>query len=90
MQSAIASAIDHIGLTKLANRFGYRPSAVQKWRDQCRLPHTELSGLTQYASAIAEMCDGQYTVDQLIEETRASWTANPPRKSGPKAKRRRR
>jgi hypothetical protein len=90
MADVTASAIDHIGLTRLANRFGYRPSAVQKWRDQGRLPQSELAGLTQYAEAIEELSDGKYTAVQLIAETRLKWTANPPKKSGPKRKRIRR
>ena len=71
--STVASAIDHIGLSRLAARFGFYPSAVQKWRDEKRLPQTELSGLTNYAKAIEELSEGQYKAKDLIAETRAAW-----------------
>lgn len=85
--STVATAIDHIGLTNLANRLGYYPSAVQKWRDDERLPQTELSGLTNYASVIEELSLGRFKATKLIAETREKWTARPPRKTGPKRKR---
>lgn len=80
--SEVASAINHIGLTRLANRLGFRPSAVQKWRDAGRLPYTELSGLTNYAKTIEELSDGKYRADKLIAVTRAKWRAKPPKKRG--------
>ncbi len=73
MSSAVASAIDHIGLTKVGNRFGIRPSAVQKWRDNKRLPQTDLSGLTEYAAGIEELCAGKFKAEILLAETRAAW-----------------
>jgi hypothetical protein len=72
--STVTSAIEHIGLTPIAKRFGYRPSAIQKWRDVGALPQTELSGMTDYASEIADMTDGEYTKDQLIHDTRVYWS----------------
>jgi hypothetical protein len=80
MQSIVASAIDHIGLTKLGNRFEIRPSAVQKWRDNCRLPQTDLSGLTAYAAGIAELSGGKFTAEQLLAETRTAWEKISPRR----------
>lgn len=73
MSNAVTSAIEHIGLTPVARRFGYRPSAVQKWRDDGRLPKTDLAGLTNYAEVIEELCDGKYTAKELIDATRAAW-----------------
>lgn len=75
----VASAIEHIGLTNLANRFGFYASAVQKWRDKGALPMTELSSLTNYAEIIEEMTGGTYKAKKLIDETRRFWIANPPR-----------
>lgn len=74
--STVTSAIELIGLSKLAKRLGYYPSAVQKWRDEGRLPQTELSGLTHYAETIAELSEDTakpVTVDQLISDTRKAW-----------------
>jgi hypothetical protein len=71
--STVASAIDHIGLSRLAREFGYRPSAVQKWRDESRLPRSELAGLTHYASTIEELSAGKYLAIDMLAETRAAW-----------------
>lgn len=71
--STVTSAIAHIGLTPIARRLGFRPSAVQKWRDQGRLPRTDLAGLTNYAEVIAELSDGTVTKQQLLRDTRKAW-----------------
>jgi hypothetical protein len=74
--STVTSAIDHIGLTPIAKRFGYRPSAVQRWRDEGRLPKTDLAGLTNYAEVIAELSQQAgkpVTAEKLLEDTRAAW-----------------
>lgn len=86
--SSVTSAIDHIGLSKLAREFGYRPSAVQKWRDEGRLPKSELAGLTAYASTIERLTEGEYLAADLLEETRESWKRAT--KEAEKAKKRRR
>lgn len=80
MTSTVASAIDHIGLTKVGNRFGIRPSAVQKWRDNRRLPQTDLSGLTSYAQGIEELSEGRFSAEELIAETREAWEKSPTRR----------
>jgi hypothetical protein len=85
MANTVASAIDHIGLTKVGNRFGIRPSAVQKWRDNARLPQTDLSGLTEYAAGIEELSAGKFPAETLLEETREAWK----RTSARRGKRRR-
>lgn len=76
--STVTSAIARIGLSVIAQRFGYRPSAVQKWRDRGRLPKTDLAGLTDYAGVIAELSaatDRPVTKEQLLRDTRAAWEA---------------
>lgn len=80
MTSTVASAIDHIGLTKVGNRFGIRPSAVQKWRDNRRLPQTDLAGLTSYAEGIEELSAGKYSAEKLLAETREAWEKTPLRR----------
>lgn len=71
--STVTSAIRHIGLTNLAKHFGYYPSAVQKWRDDGRLPKSDLAGLTSYADVIESLCGGKFTAKQLLADTRESW-----------------
>jgi hypothetical protein len=79
MSNTVASAIDHIGLTKVGNRFGIRPSAAQKWRDNGRLPQSDLSGLTKYAAGIEELSEGKFTAERLLAETREAWERMPVR-----------
>lgn len=88
--STVSSAIRHIGLTPLANRLGFRPSAIFKWQDSNRLPQSELAGTTNYAEVIEEMTEGKYTAEQLIAATREMWRATPPRKRGGSGKRKNR
>lgn len=73
MSNVVSSAIDHSGLTKVGNRFDIWPSVVQKWRDRGFLPESDLSGRTQYAAGIAELSDGKFTAEQLLEATRQAW-----------------
>lgn len=86
MPSQVASAIDHIGLTPIANRFDIWPSAVQKWRDNGRLPESELSGRTEYAVGIEALSAGKFPADRLLAETREAWKRNPLRRGKPKRK----
>lgn len=75
--STVSNAIELIGLTKVARGVKRYPSAVQRWRDKGRLPKTELAGLTNYASVIAEMSaetERPVTVQQLLDDTRRQWT----------------
>lgn len=77
--STVTSAIKRIGLSPIAKRLGYRPSAVQRWQDDGRLPKTDLAGLTNYAQVIAELSqqtDEPVTAKKLLEDTRAAWLAN--------------
>jgi hypothetical protein len=78
MQSVVTRAIDHIGLTKLANRFDVWASAVQKWRDKGFLPESDLSGRTEYAAGIEELSEGKFSAEELLEATREAWRKTPP------------
>lgn len=87
--STVTSAIKLIGLSPIARLFGYRPSAVQKWRDDGRLPQSDLAGLTFYAAAIAALSsktETPVTADELLADTRAAWQAKPSIKSGRRGK----
>lgn len=75
MPNPVTSAIEHIGLSALARKVGFFPSAVQKWRDDGRLPQSELAGLTNYAEVIAELSDGRFSAHQLREATREAWVS---------------
>jgi hypothetical protein len=77
--NTVTRSIELIGTTKVAQRVNLYPSAVQKWRDQGRLPITELAGLTQYAREISLLSieTGEpVTVERLLVDTRAAWEAH--------------
>ena len=83
--STVTSAIELIGLSKLAREFDYYPSAIQKWRDDGRLPRTDLAGLTNYAGVIAKLSkqtSRPVTAEQLLDDTRTAWEARPAGKPG--------
>ena len=69
----VTAAIEHIGLRPIAERFGYRISAIHKWKKQGRLPRTDLAGITHYASGIEELSGGKFSAHLLLEETRRAW-----------------
>lgn len=81
MSNPVTSAIEQIGLSSLARRLGFWPSAIQRWKDDGRLPQTDLAGLTSYAATIEEMTEGKYTAEQLLEATRDSWLKKQSRES---------
>lgn len=71
--SLVASAIEHIGLKPIADRYGFELSAIHKWKKQGRLPKTDLAGLTDYAATIEQLSGGKYRAAQLLAETRQAW-----------------
>lgn len=75
-ENSVTESIRAIGLTPLARRFDCQPSAVQKWRDDGRLPQSELAGLTNYAETIAELSretKKPTTIKRLLADTRKAW-----------------
>lgn len=73
VMSLVTSAINHIGLKPIAEKYGFRLSAVHKWKDQGRLPRSDLAGLTTYAQGLEELSDGKFRATDLLAETRAAW-----------------
>ena len=62
----IASVIEEVGLTRVAQACRVTPAAVHRWKRRNRLPRTEFSGETQYAPVIAAL-HGGVTVEQLLK-----------------------
>jgi DNA-binding transcriptional regulator YdaS (Cro superfamily) len=60
------------GGTALAKTCGVSAPAVHKWLKQGRLPRTEWTGETDYASRIVEALGGRMTREQLLERPAAS------------------
>lgn len=84
--SIVFAAIEHIGLSKVANAAGVTPAAATKWRDG-GLPQTELVGTTNYAVLIEDLSGGKYTASSILAETRRRWLSRGHVKRGAKRKR---
>jgi transposase-like protein len=67
----LKAAIDQVGLTQLAKACGVSHQAVRKWQRQGRLPRTEWTGETTYATAIEQATAGGVKRDLLM----AKWPA---------------
>lgn len=66
-ENLISKAIDLVGLAVLARACDVSYQAVQKWNLKGRLPRSEWTGETNYASRIEEATHGQITRDQLLD-----------------------
>lgn len=62
----LSKAIEVVGLSRLAAGLGVTYQAVRKWEKACRLPRTEWTGETAYASTIERLTDGSVTRDELL------------------------
>lgn len=55
-REALTQAVELIGMQPLAKEVGRSYQAVQQWVRKGRLPRTDYSGETDYASQIATAC----------------------------------
>lgn len=65
-QNLISLAVEIVGLAKLARALGVTYQAVRKWEAKGRLPRTEWTGETCYASLIELATEGKVTKDSLL------------------------
>ena len=71
----LTQAIEHAGgITALSRFCGVTYQAVRRWEVAGRLPRTEITGETQYATAIAKATRGKITRKQLMTLTKLGWT----------------
>lgn len=63
---ALTSAIDQIGLQELARHLGVTYQAIRKWEAAGRLPRTEWTGETDYATRIVELAGGSVSRADLL------------------------
>lgn len=63
----ITKAIDIVGLCKLAKACGVRYQSIYKWEAKGRLPRSEWTGETDYATQIELATGGQITRSQLLD-----------------------
>lgn len=66
LNNPISSAIQIVGLVNLANKLSVSYQAIRKWEVAGRLPRTEWTGETDYASKIEIACDGKVTKAELL------------------------
>lgn len=74
-ENLISQAIKIVGLSKLAAICGIRYQSLQKWQAKGRLPRTDWTGETDYASRIEEATKGAVTRDQLLNLKRNDQSA---------------
>lgn len=78
-ENLISQAIEIVGLCKLAKACGVRHQSVYRWVDAGRLPRSDWTGETDYASRIEIATGGRITRAQLLDlkPTAASVVAKP-------------
>lgn len=64
----ISKAISLCGLKKLESVLQVSYQAIRKWEKAGRLPRTEWTGETNYAEKIANACEGNVTVEELLRK----------------------
>ena len=74
-ENLISKAIDLTGLTNLAKACGVTYQSVKRWEAKGRVPRTDWTGETDYASRIEEATKGVITRDQLLNLKRNDQSA---------------
>ena len=74
-ENLISKAIEIVGICKLANACGVRYQSIYKWEAKGRVPRTDWTGETDYASRIEEATKGAVTRDQLLNLKRSDQSA---------------
>lgn len=65
-QNLISQAVEIVGLAKLARVLGVTYQAIRKWETKGRLPRTEWTGETDYASLIELATEGKVSKACLL------------------------
>jgi len=65
IQNPISLLIERLKLSVVASKCGVTHQAVRKW-EKSGLPRSEWTGETQHAKRLAELSDGDLTVDDLL------------------------
>lgn len=66
-KNLITQAIELTGLTRLARACGVTYQSVKRWETRGRVPRTDWTGETDYASSIEEATGGRITRAQLLD-----------------------
>lgn len=64
----LSRAIEIVGLQPLAKALSVTYQAIRKWEAMGRLPRTEWTGETNYASIIEQQTNGEITRAQLLSQ----------------------
>ncbi len=66
-KNLISQAIELTSLTRLAKACGVTYQSVKRWEAKGRVPRTDWTGETDYASRIEEATGGRITRAQLLD-----------------------
>jgi DNA-binding transcriptional regulator YdaS (Cro superfamily) len=66
-KTPLETAVEIVGLGKLAVACGIRYQSLSRWIQWKRLPYTELSGETRYAERIELATSGQVSAETLLD-----------------------
>lgn len=68
MESILRAAIDHAGGPKIVGpACGVSYQAALKWYRKGRLPRTEWTGETKYATVLEQLTDGKYKAREILQ-----------------------
>jgi hypothetical protein len=67
-ENLLTQAIALAGLGRLAKELGVSYQAIRKWEKAGRLPRTEWTGETDYASVIERLTEGKVTREALLDK----------------------
>lgn len=71
-KNVLTQAIEIVGLRSLARICEVSPQALYGWQKRNRLPRTDWTGETDYASRIEKATGGQITRAQLLDLNRSA------------------
>ena len=75
-KTPINTAVELLTFKGVAEACRVQPPSVFKWAKNGRLPRTEITGETDYASAIERATAGAVSAEALREMTRQAWRNN--------------
>jgi hypothetical protein len=86
MNQSLAEAVKLLGIPGTAKAAGTTKAAVYKWLHRSRLPRSDHTGETHYATRIEAATNGAVKADELLAESLRVYQAHPHVPTGRKPK----